>query len=45
MGLSPYKRVMLFEGGIRNIFPEHVPSATVLSMLSQVFDCTLVLVQ
>ena len=32
MGLSPYKRVICSEGDVGNILPEHVRSATVLSM-------------
>ena len=39
MGLSPYKRVIYFEGDVRNILPEHVRSATVLCMLLKAFDC------
>ena len=39
MDLSPYKRVMFFEENVRNISPDYVRSATVLSMISQAFDC------
>ena len=39
MGLSPYKRVFCLEEDARSILTEHVRSATVLSMLSQDFDC------
>ena len=35
---------MFFEGDVRNILPEHVCSAFIVSMLSQAFDCMCVLI-
>ena len=39
MGLGQYKRVTFFKGDVLNVLPEYVRSVTVLSMLSQAFDC------
>ena len=39
MCLSPYKRVIRFEGDVGNMLPEHVRSAkTALSMYATLFD-------